>query len=78
MRLDWPSPRLHWPAGSPSQPEFLTEAELQGRERDNLLLVLEAAKHLWVHTETVLLRALAIERLFFGRSTFRTFPVSPF
>jgi transcriptional regulator with GAF, ATPase, and Fis domain len=31
------------PAGAPGQPKFLTEAELQRRERDNLLLVLEAA-----------------------------------
>ena len=30
-------------AGSPGQPKFLTEAELERRERDNLLLVLEAA-----------------------------------
>ena len=31
------------PAGGPVQPRFLTEAELQRRERENLLLVLEAA-----------------------------------
>ncbi len=30
--------------GGPSQPKFLTEAELQRRERENLLMVLEAAK----------------------------------
>jgi transcriptional regulator with GAF, ATPase, and Fis domain len=29
--------------GSVAQPKFLTEAELQRRERDNLLLVLEEA-----------------------------------
>jgi len=31
------------PASSPGQPRFLTEAELQRRERDNLVQVLEAA-----------------------------------
>ena len=31
------------PAGAPAQPKFLTEAELQRRERENLLLVLETA-----------------------------------
>jgi hypothetical protein len=30
-------------AGSAAQPKFLTEAELQRRERENLLLVLETA-----------------------------------
>jgi transcriptional regulator with GAF, ATPase, and Fis domain len=38
-----PSPRADASAGSPSEPKFLTEAELQRRERDNLLAVLEAA-----------------------------------
>jgi transcriptional regulator with GAF, ATPase, and Fis domain len=41
-----PSPltaALQSPAGAPAEPRFLTEAELQRREHDNLLLVLEAA-----------------------------------
>jgi transcriptional regulator with GAF, ATPase, and Fis domain len=38
-----PASRADASAGSPPQPKFLTEAELQRRERDNLLLVLEAA-----------------------------------
>ena len=38
-----PSPRADASAGSPAEPKFLTEAELQRRERDNLLAVLEAA-----------------------------------
>ena len=38
-----PSPRVDFSAGSPAQPKFLTDAELQRRERDNLVLVLEAA-----------------------------------
>ncbi len=38
-----PASRADSSAGSPAQPKFLTEAELQRRERDNLLLVLEAA-----------------------------------
>ncbi len=37
------APVVQSPDGSPGQPKFLTEAELQRRERDNLLLVLEAA-----------------------------------
>jgi transcriptional regulator with GAF, ATPase, and Fis domain len=37
------SPRADFSAGSPAQPKFLTDAELQRRERDNLVLVLEAA-----------------------------------
>jgi transcriptional regulator with GAF, ATPase, and Fis domain len=39
-----PSPRSDSSAGSLAQPKFLTEAELERVERDNLLLVLEAAK----------------------------------
>ena len=31
------------PAGAPAQPKLLTEAELQRRKRENLLLVLETA-----------------------------------
>jgi transcriptional regulator with GAF, ATPase, and Fis domain len=38
-----PDPRSDSTARSPEQPKFLTEAELQRRERENLLLVLEAA-----------------------------------
>jgi transcriptional regulator with GAF, ATPase, and Fis domain len=38
-----PSPRTDSSAGSPAQPKFLTEVEFQRFERDNLLLVLEAA-----------------------------------
>ncbi|HWT80976.1 MAG TPA: hydrogenase, partial [Candidatus Methylomirabilis sp.] len=38
-----PSPRADSAAGGPAQPKFLTEAELQRRERDNLVLVLEEA-----------------------------------
>jgi transcriptional regulator with GAF, ATPase, and Fis domain len=38
-----PSPRAESSAGSVAQPRFLTEAELQRRERENLLLVLETA-----------------------------------
>jgi formate hydrogenlyase transcriptional activator len=36
-------PEVPSPAGAPGQPKLLTEAELQRRERDNLLLALEAA-----------------------------------
>jgi DNA-binding NtrC family response regulator len=39
-----PSPRAESSAGGDAQPKFLTEAELQCRERDNLLLMLEEAK----------------------------------
>ena len=38
-----PSPQSDSSAGNPAQPKFLTEAELERFERDNLLLVLEAA-----------------------------------
>jgi DNA-binding NtrC family response regulator len=38
-----PSPRADASVDSAAQPKFLTEAELQRRERDNLLAVLEAA-----------------------------------
>jgi transcriptional regulator with GAF, ATPase, and Fis domain len=38
-----PSPGTNPPTGSVAQPKFLTEAELQRFERDNLLQVLEAA-----------------------------------
>ena len=39
-----PSPaRPTPPAGEATQPEFLTEAELQRRERENLLLILQKA-----------------------------------
>jgi transcriptional regulator with GAF, ATPase, and Fis domain len=38
-----PSAQAASAAGSMAQPKFLTEAELQRRERENLLLVLEAA-----------------------------------
>ena len=38
-----PSVQAALAAGSAAQPKFLTEAELQRRERENLLLVLEAA-----------------------------------
>ena len=38
-----PGPRIDSSAGSVVPPKFLTEAELQRRERENLLLVLEAA-----------------------------------
>jgi len=38
-----PNPRSDSPAASPGQPKFLTEAELERRERDNLLMVLDAA-----------------------------------
>jgi len=38
-----PSPQADSAAAIPGQPKFLTEAELQRRERDNLLLVLETA-----------------------------------
>ena len=38
-----PSPRSDSSAGSPEKPKFLTEAELERLERDNLLLALEAA-----------------------------------
>jgi len=38
-----PSPRSEDSVASPAPPTFLTEAALQRRERDNLLLVLEAA-----------------------------------
>jgi len=38
-----PGPRTDWPAGNSAQPKFLTEAEIQRFERDNLLLALEAA-----------------------------------
>jgi len=38
-----PSPRTDSPAGSQAQPKFLTEAELQRFERDNLVQALEAA-----------------------------------
>jgi transcriptional regulator with GAF, ATPase, and Fis domain len=39
-----PSPaRPTPPAGDATQPEFLTEAELQRRERENLLLILQKA-----------------------------------
>jgi transcriptional regulator with GAF, ATPase, and Fis domain len=37
------APRVELSAGDTAQPELLTEAELQRRERDNLLLVLERA-----------------------------------
>ena len=37
------APVVPSPDGSPGQPKFLTEAELQRRERENLLLVLETA-----------------------------------
>jgi transcriptional regulator with GAF, ATPase, and Fis domain len=39
-----PSPQADSSAGDVVQAKFLTEAELQCRERDNLLLVLEEAK----------------------------------
>ncbi|HWW01155.1 MAG TPA: sigma 54-interacting transcriptional regulator [Candidatus Acidoferrum sp.] len=38
-----PSARSDFSTSSPAQPKFLTEAELQRRERDNLVQVLEAA-----------------------------------
>ena len=38
-----PSPQTDLQAGSPVQPKFLTEVEVQRFERDNLLLALEAA-----------------------------------
>jgi len=38
-----PGPRTDSPAGSQAQPKFLTEAELQRFERDNLVQALEAA-----------------------------------
>ena len=38
-----PSPRTDSSAGSPAQPKFLTEAEVERFERDNLVLALEAA-----------------------------------
>jgi transcriptional regulator with GAF, ATPase, and Fis domain len=38
-----PSPKADLSAGSVAEPQFLTEVELQRRERENLLLVLEAA-----------------------------------
>jgi transcriptional regulator with GAF, ATPase, and Fis domain len=38
-----PSAQANSSASSPAQPKFLTEAELQRRERDNLVQVLEAA-----------------------------------
>ena len=38
-----PSPRPDSPAGSAAQPKFLTEAEIERLERDNLVLGLEAA-----------------------------------
>ena len=37
------APVAQSPDGTPAQPNFLTEAELQRRERENLLLVLETA-----------------------------------
>ena len=37
------SPVVQSPSGTPAEPSFLTEAELQRRERENLLLVLVAA-----------------------------------
>ena len=39
-----PQSRAESPAGGDAQPKFLTDAELQCRERDNLLRVLEQAK----------------------------------
>lgn len=38
-----PSAQSDSSTSSPTQPQFLTEAELQRRERDNLVQVLEAA-----------------------------------
>jgi len=40
---DRPSPQSDSSAGSPAQPKFLTEVEVQRFERNNLLLALEAA-----------------------------------
>ena len=37
------APEVPSPAGAVARPKFLTEAELQRRDRENLLLVLEAA-----------------------------------
>ena len=37
------APTMQAAPGAPNQPRFLTEAELQRRERDNLLQVLEAS-----------------------------------
>jgi len=37
------APVVQSTSGTPAEPSFLTEAELQRRERENLLLVLEAA-----------------------------------
>jgi transcriptional regulator with GAF, ATPase, and Fis domain len=37
------APRLEAPAGATTEPEFLTETELERRERDNLLIILEKA-----------------------------------
>ena len=39
-----PTPKAEASGGSAAAPEFLTEAELQRRERDNLLAVLEAGR----------------------------------
>jgi DNA-binding NtrC family response regulator len=38
-----PPPRIEPPTGDDAQPKFLTEAEMERRERDNLLLVLQEA-----------------------------------
>jgi transcriptional regulator with GAF, ATPase, and Fis domain len=38
-----PPARIESPTGDDAEPKFLTEAEMQRRERDNLLLVLQAA-----------------------------------
>ena len=38
------NPLVDRPVGSPAQPKFLTEVELERLERDNLLLALETAE----------------------------------
>ena len=43
MPVARPSAQFDASTGSAAQPQFLTEAELQRRERDNLVQVLEAA-----------------------------------